>query len=301
MLDVKLPYRFTKDTMGLLIDKVITKDLYPKDQEIRFNFCSLNYIEPSGVTILSNLFQWLMARGVNVKMIASKVVPSGSDNGLKYLDDSMFFNRYLGKTLYDNSKVRNTTLELQNVTYSGSYQWLESTFTPWLAREMCLKHNSLDVIRMCFGEIFNNINDHAEENSGCIFAQHYPRINRVKISISDFGIGIPNTIRKVDPSLTDTEALEKAVEEGYSSKSTPRNRGAGLSTLIKNVVGNYGGEVHIHSFRGILTCKQNNSDGVWIKSKQGTSNYPGTFIEIVLDTRNFEDEINDEEEFEWDL
>ncbi|QAT66804.1 ATP-binding protein [Bacillus glycinifermentans] len=301
LLNVKLPYRFTKDTMGGLIDKVITKDFFPKDQEITFDFCSLDYIEPSGVTILSNLFEWLKARDVRVKLKTPKKVPIGRDSGLKYLDDSMFFNRYLRKTLYNNSRVRKTTLELQNVTYSGSYQWLGSTFIPWLSKEMCLSQSSLDTIKMCFGEIFNNINDHAEENIGCIFAQHYPRINEIQISISDFGIGIPNTIRKVDPFLTDTEAIEKAVEEGYSSKSTPQNRGVGLSTLVKNVVGNYGGKVHIQSLHGILTCKQNNSNEVWIKSKQGNSYYPGTFIEIVLDTRNFEEEINDKEEFEWDL
>ena len=212
----------------------------------------------------------------------------------------MFFNRYLRKTLYNNSRVRKTTLELQNVTYSGSYQWLGSTFIPWLSKEMCLSQSSLDTIKMCFGEIFNNINDHAEENIGCIFAQHYPRINEIQISISDFGIGIPNTIRKVDPFLTDTEAIEKLLKKAIL-QSQPHKTEGRIVDPRKNVVGNYGGKVHIQSLRGILTCKQNNSNEVWIKSKQGNSYYPGTFIEIVLDTRNFEEEINDKEEFEWDL
>ncbi|MCY7789109.1 ATP-binding protein [Bacillus inaquosorum] len=300
---MKVPYRFTRDTMGVLIDKVISSDFEPKDQKIRFDFCDLDFIEPSGVTILGNIIEWLKARGVSITITAPKIVPNGKYSPLKYLDDSMFFNRYVGEPLYEkNASVRNTTLELQNVTYGGSFQWLESKFTPWLAREMgYLRHETVEPIRMCFGEIFNNINDHAEENIGCIFAQHYPKNNQIQISISDFGIGIPNSIRKVDPFLTDSEALKKAVEEGYSSKSTPQNRGAGLSTLIKNVVENYGGEVHIQSFRGILACKQNNFNEVWIDSKQGNSIYPGTFIEVILDTKNFEDEINDEEEFEWDL
>lgn len=296
-----MPDNFTKDSMGSLIDKVITPDLYPSDQEIKFDFCKLKFIEPAGVTILRNLFKWLMARGVKVIITTPQLMANNKDNSLKYLDDSMFFKLFLGRTLFSNSRVRNTTLELQDVTYEDSYQWLTFKFIPWLAREMNLQQSSLSTIQMCFGEIFNNIKDHANENIGCIFAQHYPKNHQVKISISDFGVGIPNTIRNVDPYLNDTQALEKAIQEGYSSKSTPRNRGAGLHTLIQNVVINYDGEVHIHSFRGILTCKQNNLNELWIQSKQGSSIYPGTFIEVILDTRNFEDDYINEEEFEWDL
>lgn len=304
MHTVIVPNRFTKDTMGSLINNVISSDLEPKNKSICFDFNNLNFIEPSGVTILGNIFEWLKARGVEIDIAAPKSVRTGKHSPLLYLDDSKFFKRYVGRTLYNqNAAVRNTTLELENVTYSNSFQWLESKFAPWLAREMGnLQLETVEPIRMCFGEIFNNIKDHAQENIGCIFAQHYPKINEIHISISDFGIGIPNNIRKIEPSLTDAEAMEKAIEEGYSSKSTPQNRGAGLFTLKKNVVENYGGKVYIQSFHGILECEQNNLNEVWVNSKHGNSIYPGTFIEVILDTRNFEDEITDnEEEFKWDL
>ena len=38
LLNVKLPYRFTKDTMGGLIDKVITKDFFLKIKKSHLTF-----------------------------------------------------------------------------------------------------------------------------------------------------------------------------------------------------------------------------------------------------------------------
>src|SRR5690606_26789301 len=148
---------------------------------------------------------------------------------------------------------RPTTLPLMLVAYEESYQWLER-FTFWLSNQIGITTESLVNIRMCVGEIFNNINDHAREKIGCIFAQHYPKRKEIKIAISDFGIGIPDNIRRISPSLQDHEAIEMASNEGVTSKTSPRNLGAGLHTLIENVVNDNGGSVYIHSNYGILSC-----------------------------------------------
>lgn len=298
-LTVYVPYDFNRESMNTFIDQIIDPDFIPKSKHLKIDFSKMNFIEPAGVTILSNIFHWLRAREVRVDIVYPKFAdPTG---GVKFLDDAMFFKKYLSKTLYPFSSVRKTTLELQDVTIDRSYQWLDTKFTPWLAERMNLNISSFHAIKMSVGEIFNNIRDHSDENIGCIFAQHYPRINKIKINISDFGVGIPETIRRVSQSLNDDEALEKAIVDGFSSQSIPKNRGAGLHTLIQNVVFNYNGEVQIRSFHGILTCSKNNLDHLRVNSILNESVYPGTFIEIILDTESFGDDFDEEEEFKWDL
>jgi len=297
---VNLPSEFTKNTMGYLLNQVIDHEIEPKDKEIEFDFNYLNvFIEPSGVTILSNLFEWLKKKGVDTYILH----PDGFilKGPLKYLDDSRFFEKYVGEKLNESSRPRTTTFPLESVQYNHSPALLELRFIPWLSRRLNVNAKSLIDIKICLEEIFNNINDHAHENTGCIYAQHYPNKdneNKVVIAISDFGVGIPYNIRKVKECGDDGETLKEAIKEGVSSRSTPRNRGAGLHTLVKNVVENNGGRVHIHSNNGILSCyKVNNA--MEVHDSNSDSFYPGTFIEIQLMVNNIEFIEDDEEEFEW--
>ncbi|MCM3404271.1 ATP-binding protein [Cytobacillus oceanisediminis] len=292
-----LPPRFVRDTMYGILDKAITSDLEPADELIKFNFRNLTYIEPVGITILSNLFQWLKKRNVRVQTVTPTEIKGGRNCPLTYLDDSMFFKKYIKKTLTPHAAVRPTTRPLEHVTYANSYQWLPSVFIPWLSGQLGVGVNSLDDIKVSIEEIFNNINDHSSENIGCIYAQHYPNINRLKISISDFGIGIPGSIQR-KYVLSDSEALMKSIQEGFSTESTPGNRGAGLNNLLTSIVKFNQGTVNIHSNKGILECNYGNND-IQASSYTAPGFYPGTLIEVVLNTNNIYE--NEEEDFEWFL
>lgn len=297
-MEVALPKTFNRHTMYDLLASVINRDLEPYDKVIDFNFCSLRFIEPSGITILSNLFEWLYKEGVQVNIIYPGDYAYTKSNAIHFLDDSMFFHRYTKKTLINTAQVRPTTIPLELISWERSFQWLEGDFTHWLSRRLGVSIPSLVNIKMCFGEIFNNINDHAQQNIGCVFAQHYPKINEIKIAVSDFGVGIPDNIRRISPGLKDHEALLKAIEDGFTSKTSPRNLGAGLHTLVANVVNDNKGSVHIHSNYGILECTYG-YNGLQVQAISKDSFYPGTFIEVVLKTDNIENLDDIEEEFEW--
>lgn len=300
MLTINIPYSFKAITMYAFIDSVIDSDMNPRDNEIIFSFHNLGFIEPSGVTILSNLIEWLKKRKVNVRFAYPTDSNMTPTQGIKYLDDSQFFKHYLGKNITKNASVRSTTNPIKLIDYDQSYMWLEKEFITWLSRNLNVKPTNLADVKVSFGEIFNNIRDHANEITGCIFAQHYPNKEKLIISISDFGVGIPSTIRREYPNLSDEECLEKAIEEGVSSKSTPKNRGAGLITLLQNVVINYGGTVQIRSYSGVLSVSRNKSNEFVLYSNRTRRKYPGTFIEIIFNTSNFIDLNDNEEEFEWD-
>lgn len=290
---VTIPSKLNSTTMHLLLSKVITPDLVPVDQEIILDFTNLNFIEPVGVTILGNLAQWLMKRNVSVIV----QWPTNYPQAISYLDDSLFFQYYIGKKINQNATQRSTTIPLQFVTYQDSYQWLDNKLVTWLASRLNLTRASLGDIKVCFQEIFNNINDHSRENIGCFFAQHYPNKNTVNIAISDFGIGIPSNVQKFVPGMTDSMAIKKATEQGFSTKSNPGNRGAGLDVLIRNVVKNNQGWVYIHSNHGILECKRGHNNDIVLEPIDIYGFYPGTLFEIVLRTDTIEH--LEEEEFEW--
>lgn len=298
-MQVNLPRRLNRETMYVLLQKAISSDYEPIDNEILLNFETLtSFIEPSGVTILSNLINWLEHRGVSVGIYTGELRPGESPN--KFLDDSMFFHQHLGEPISEYSQVRSTTFPLKQVNAKESpIPWLNNEFTPWLARQLNVSPKRLATVQVCIEEVLNNIRDHAHEATGCIFAQYIPNNHEVLISISDFGIGIPHNVQQVLPSLNDHQALRQAVVRGFSTKSTPQNRGHGLDNLIHNVVLNGKGAVYIHSLNGMLICK-NGDNGIEYKPKSALGFYPGTLIDLVFKTN--EDNIFDieEEEFSWE-
>ena len=291
---VGIPSQFTRHNIYNLIDRVIDKDKEPMDHKINFDFSKLKFIEPVGVTVLSNLFAWLLKNQIE----CSLTIPVMHNYAIRYLDDSLFFEQHLGKKLDQSAAKRDTTISLQNVKCQESYDWLGRVLISWLAARLNLTRESLTYIKVCLTEIFNNINDHSNENIGCIFAQYYPQKDRIHIAVSDFGVGIPYNVQKFYPSYRDSQALLEATKVGFTTKSIPRNAGAGLDVLIKYVVDTNKGGVYIHSNYGILSSIYHNGCSS-INAEDILSYYPGTLFDIVLRTDTIENVTKLEEEFEW--
>jgi anti-sigma regulatory factor (Ser/Thr protein kinase) len=276
-----------------LIGEVLDHELKPKSSRIGFDFSRLNFVDASAVTVLSNLILYLKQHGVRVGYYNYKYDKEGN----KYLDDSGFFAAHLGKKIFANSALRETTFPLQEVRHDVSFSWIFNKFTPWIAGRTQLPESSFGLINVCLGEIFNNILDHSGQKVGCAFAQHYPQQKEVMLSISDFGVGIPHNVRKVLPNISDDEAIAQAVIEGFTTKSTQRNRGAGLHILTRNIVGTNQGEINVHSLKGRLQSKFIAS-GPRHLPNMTNSPYPGTLIEISFKTGML-NPITEKEDFQW--
>lgn len=109
--------------MYLLLKAVLDDNLEPKASNIIFDFTSLNFIEPVGVTVLSNIFEWLRStKRVSFKFNYANTRP------IQYLDDSGFFEIFLGQKLFQGSRVRVTTVPLELVSYDRSHDWLHGKF-----------------------------------------------------------------------------------------------------------------------------------------------------------------------------
>lgn len=295
-MEIYLPNKFTKTSMYRFIDETIDADMNPRSNHIIFDFTTLKFILPVGITVLSNLIGRLRRNGTRVTFKYDFPDRSKKSCPMAFLDDSMFFHHYLHETLDPSSKLRPTTLPLANVAYSNSFQYLSNAMT-WLSKKLFLTKKSLADIETALKEIFNNIQDHSSEHEGSVFIQHYPNENKVTLSISDFGVGIPFNIQKLHPFLSDGEAIKMAIREGFTTKTTPRNRGAGLDLLLHNVVKNNCGEVYIHSNHGILCCKNDGFGNMDISYENVEGFYPGTLLDIQFRTDTIE---NVEEEFIWE-
>ena len=146
---------------------------------------------------------------------------------------------------------------------------------------------SMEAIGVILAELFNNIIDHAKSTvSGFTTTQFFPVQQKISISICDMGIGIVESVKqfllkKNGTEVTSEEAFSKALLKGFSTESTPQNRGYGLDTLLTIVQSN-NGKLRIQS-NDILYIYENNS-AKFINSKDSFS---GTSIDIVLNIDNF--------------
>lgn len=91
----------------------------------------------------------------------------------------------------------------------------------------------------------------------------------------------------------------KATEEGFTTKSTPRNMGVGLDFLIATVTGNKG-NVGIYSGRGVLYSYRSDFTGN-IEKNASVRNaaYPGTLVDLTLKTDCFVGDDTEEEDMKW--
>ena len=301
----ELPHRFNASTMIKFIDDTINKQTSTKCKKIYVSFSTLVYIEPIGVVVLSNLIEYFDKIKVDVVFEGHNIDSEANF----FLDRIGFFQHHL-KEKYSNENTFKSNYQsfscknLQLVSSKEATEYLYFNLMPWIEREVGLMEGSLAPLKTSIEEIFHNIRDHSGVKMGYVFAQKFQKRSEIQIVISDFGVGIPSLVRKKMPNIVqDSDALFKACEEGFSTQSNVRNRGAGLSNLIRYITLRNTGTVLIISGKAqVLAVKNKNSiSSPKIKTTKHDVTYPGTLVRVVLRTDIFEQLIEDTEEeiFEW--
>jgi anti-sigma regulatory factor (Ser/Thr protein kinase) len=291
---ILIPRQFKGVTLSKLANDITSQHPNGLPESMTFDFQQLSFIRPAGVVFLSNLFWWLHEHGTTVNLINA----DSDTKALEYLDDSLFFEQHCGHKIRSNATPRQTTRPLVRIAHDHSHAWLATNLIPWLAKSLSLTEASLYEVKTCLSELFNNIKDHTQFDIGSIFVQHYPNENRVSISLSDFGLGIPEKVKETVPGLSDSAAIVQAVQEGFTSRSTPGNAGLGLDYLLRTVVGTNDGAVTIFSLGGIVEFQK--KDGkISHKVLQNVGFCPGTTIDINLRTDLIEWIPQEREELEW--
>lgn len=278
---------------------------------ICFDFTKLAFIKPAGVVTLWNIVDYIFSNYRNIEIYYT--IPDGyqlNPRGfpcVDYLDDSLFFEKVMGKRQHQASRPRSTTNGLEKLQ-PGNYNlmYIQNTIS-WLKGNVSLRKKSFGVLETALGEVFNNINNHSQSNiGGCAFAQHYPRNNEIAFCIADAGVGIPNKIRTKyttdhlgKPLVNDSDVIKFATRAKVTTESTPGNRGMGFDNLL-TIMNLNKGSMTVVSGRGKLTYDYNTST-ITSPDKIITSDdkyyYPGTLIMLKFKTDTLD--IDEEEDLEW--
>lgn len=121
-----------------------------------------------------------------------------------------------------------------------------------------------------FNELAENIVEHSKVNNVYCCGQYYPRLKEIRLALADDGQTIPVNIREKDKrieSLTDSQLIDWATQEGNSTKNIPQS-GLGLYDVKNMLVSS--GDLSIISNYGFW-----NSKGVRKDMKESLG---GTFI-----------------------
>ena len=291
---VIIPQVFRLNAIDRFTREIVDNNGRPTDQDYIFDFSRLSFIDGSGYTVLSNTIAWLKFHRAKIKIVK---IDGANRPGIQYLDDCGFFRSTLQKTLRGDAAIRSTTIPCTSVENAKAFSWIEHKLSPWLEYELNTNYASLASLRSAVKELFNNIGDHSAQQTGFVHAQHYPNVREIRITVSDFGVGIPTTIKNRFGDMSDAHAITLAAREGVTSQSRPNNMGAGLNYLIDSVTGDRGSVV-IHSLSGSLVC--NDEGGRQVRREATTrGSYPGTLVEIALDTRLFEGDDDERGDVEW--
>ncbi|MGB3290320.1 MAG: hypothetical protein WBA83_13695 [Burkholderiaceae bacterium] len=275
-----------------LIQYLVDEDLDCTCGFVTLDFDRLQRIGAGGVAVLSNLVELMRKSGVIVS--CDNITPKCK--AYKQLRDFGFMEKYVAGGIAPERTV--WRLPLSIVHEEKIYSYITSHLIPWIAGAFETEEDLLSSVTVSMQEIFNNIVDHSTVKIGCACAEFSRTHGIVRICISDFGIGIPRQVRKALPDIgRDARAIAKACEHGFTTQSTPRNRGAGLHVLIKSIVGINSGNMSIYSNCGIYSVRK--SEGrmkTSVRSSKGF--YPGTMFFITLSAKDFVPPVR-EERFQW--
>lgn len=133
------------------------------------------------------------------------------------------------------------------------------------------------VNRVC--EIYTNAFEHASSPIGVFSCgQHYPNMGQLKLTVVDFGVGIPYNVREflANRRMSTAEALKWAFQSGTTTKPYGISRGIGLN-LLKEFVRINKGQLEIFSHDGYVLVDESNEFYT-----NRSSYFEGTLVNITF-------------------
>ncbi|WP_204106304.1 MULTISPECIES: ATP-binding protein [Spirulina sp. CCY15215] len=127
-------------------------------------------------------------------------------------------------------------------------------------------------------EIYANAFEHGKTDIGVFSCgQHFPKLNKLQLTVVDFGIGIPHNVR--DFLEKADFAADKALKWAFKAGTTTRRgeaRGIGLD-LLRNFVKKNKGKLEIFSHDGYAILNESQEE-----YKIRENFFEGTLVNITL-------------------
>lgn len=235
-------------------------------ESLTFNFGKTTWIDPFAITAIAGTIQsCLQAKKREIKYIPPE------DNKLRNYLSQIGFNTFFhlnGEDIQKDTSVKLVQLEILKPFYIEKLIILINS-------EIQLSKGMKDSLKMSLQEILTNVFDHSKSGNGCfICAQYYPIKQLIRLCITDFGVGILANLKGKYKVKTDIEAIEKAVEEGVSSR--PQRAGLGLNHIQRFLKVNKG-ILTIVSGEGKIDFYHN-----MVKKYNLTEAFEGTIVNLEI-------------------
>ncbi len=252
-------------------------------------------VKPHHVTTLACLLEEYRLPGVAIRFEAGNAVV------YHYLADIGFLARFVEPASAARQEFRPpndpTSFGLWPVEPEGMNDFVRSAYQHFKGH--FFQDKSLDFLTIYLGEMFNNVFDHAfattaTERIAFAMLQYYPTSQRLLLAVSDFGMGIPQTVNRYLQSqrqepITAPEALRKALELRFTARSRPHNQGRGLDTL-RTGVRELNGTLTIQTTRAIYHVSRDGTEFVHAFSDVA---FPGTTLAARIYDKGMRPEEND--------
>lgn len=240
--------------------------------DVRFDFSACRFLRQNAVAFLGGLARLIQSRHGTVTFEWDTLQPDirkalGKNGFLEAFGQS-------GLPWTDNAIPyrHDGALDKEGITGYLDAMWLGRG---WVRVSRALQNAIVGRV----WEIYENAFEHSRSPVGVFTCgQHYPRMGVLKLSVVDFGVGVPHNVRafRREPGMLAASALEWAFRPGTTTSRTGIGRGLGLS-LLKEFVQVNRGKLEVFSHSGYACVEQGTESYCdW------DSQFGGTLLNLTL-------------------
>lgn len=251
-------------------------------QNTMVNLCfkdiEVDKLKPLHIVSLACLIESIYKKGFEVRMISNAQLRS-------YFREDLKFDSYWGlQALHFSEAQSDDVLNLWRFDDDEKEAYAMQVHE-YLKRRF-FQNKDLSAVKESLIEAYYNVSDHAKADGNAFsFIKFDQRNGKLHVAVCDFGIGIAHSVRRVCRDITDdAQALCKAMEYNFTTKSHERNRGMGLGNIKDTCTED--DILGIISNRAWLFAKREN-----IKSGlNNNTDFDGTLMYYELSLSHFEEE-----------
>jgi signal transduction histidine kinase len=212
------------------------EQLNQQDLDVTLDFSACRFLRQNAVAFLGGLIRLVQYLGGKVRIDQGQLHPDVANNLAKNGFSGIFWGGAFVRP--GNAIPYREDGESDNVRLTAYLrdQWLGRG---WVHVSDLLRNTIIGTV----WEVYANGFEHGESGIGMFSCgQHYPQLRTLKLTIVDFGVGIPANVRDFlhDPSIGSDRALEWAFHPGTTTKPQGMGRGLGLNILKRFIQLNKG-------------------------------------------------------------
>ncbi len=239
-------------------------------EEVRFDFSNCRFLRQNAVAFLGGLAHYI-EHNAGTLTFAWETLRADVRQNLAQNGFMAAFGRPMRPWVGNSIPYRrDSVLDRDGVTEYLRDKWLGRG---WIQVAPSLR----DAIAGSVWEVYANAFEHGHSPIGVVSCgQRYPDLGRLKLTVIDFGVGIPYNVQrfKGNPRIAPERALEWAFQRGTST--APGSRGLGLALLQEFVEQNHGRlEIYSQHAYAVLTRES-------AQFLARSTNFGGTIVNISI-------------------